>query len=128
MARADSRAVGSGAEQVAEQYLRRRGIAPLIRNFRCRLGEIDLIALDDQDLVFVEVRYRGPGSLARAGFTVDVHKQRKLIRTAALFTASRPQYALSVMRFDVVAIDVDIDGVQTVEWIRDAFRPADSRL
>ena len=128
MARADTQVVGSGAERTAEQYLRKRGFRPLARNFRCRLGEIDLIALHEHELVFVEVRYRGPGSLSRAGLTVDLHKQRKLIRTAALFISRRPQFAMCVMRFDVVAIDVDKYDVQTVEWIRDAFRPADSQL
>ncbi len=128
MARTDTRVVGSGAERTAEQFLTRRGIQPLTRNFHCRLGEIDLVALDDDELVFVEVRYRGPGSFSRAGLTVDVHKQRKLVRTAALYVKRYPRFAMSVMRFDVVAIDVDERGKQSIEWIRDAFRPADSQL
>jgi len=57
-----------------------------------------------------------------------MRKQRKLIRTAALFLSRRPQYANSVMRFDVVAIDADAAGEKTIEWIKDAFRPSDSRL
>ena len=128
MARADTRSVGAGAERAAERSLCKNGLAPLARNFRCRLGEIDLVALDDDELVFVEVRRRGPGSYSPAGVTVDRRKQQKLIRTAALFAARQPQYALCVMRFDVVAIDVDEHGEQTIEWIRDAFRPSDSRL
>ena len=128
MARADTRSVGAGAERAAEQYLCNSGLTPLARNFRCRLGEVDLIMLDDDALVFVEVRRRGPGSFASAGTTVDRRKQQKLIRTAALFTSRRPQYGLCVMRFDVVAIDVDEQGAQSIDWIRDAFRPADSRL
>jgi putative endonuclease len=63
----DKRALGNDAERTAEQFLNRKGLAPLARNFRCRHGEIDLVALDDDELVFVEVRYRGPGSFARAG-------------------------------------------------------------
>ncbi len=128
MARADARVVGSGAERAAEKFLARRGLEPLTRNFRCRLGEIDLVALHGDELVFIEVRYRGPGSFSRAGLTVDKHKQRKLVRTAALYVARYPQFGMSVMRFDVVAIDVDDNGKQSIEWIRDAFRPADSRL
>jgi putative endonuclease len=128
LARANTRSVGDGAERAAEQFLCNNGLAPLFRNFRCRLGEIDLIALDDDELVFVEVRHRGPGSYSPAGMTVDRRKQQKLIRTAALFTSRHPQYGLSVMRFDVVAIDVDQHGAQSIEWIRDAFRPSDSRL
>ncbi len=128
MARTDTRVVGSGAERAAEQFLIRKGLETLTRNFRCRLGEIDLVALDDDELVFVEVRYRGPGSFSRAGLTVDMHKQRKLIRTAALYVGRNPQFGLNVMRFDVVAIDVDDQGKPSIEWIRDAFRPTDSRL
>ena len=128
MARTNTRAVGAGAERAAEQYLCRNGLTPLVRNFRCRLGEIDLIALDDDELVFVEVRRRGAGSFTPAGMTVDRRKQQKLIRTAALFASRHPQYALCVMRFDVVAIDVDAQGAPTIDWIRDAFRPEDARL
>jgi len=85
--------------------------------------------MQDKDcLVFVEVRYRASNRFSRASLTVDIHKQRKLIRTAALFLAKRSQFANSVCRFDVVAIDADDQGEKTIEWIRDAFRPADSRL
>ena len=128
MAGRDKRALGNDAERTAEQFLNRKGLAPLARNFRCRHGEIDLVALDDDELVFVEVRYRGPGSFARAGVTVDTHKQRKLIRTAALYTARRQQFAMHVMRFDVVAIDVNERGAVSINWIKDAFRPGDSQL
>ena len=85
--------------------------------------------MQDKDcLVFVEVRYRASNRFSRASLTVDIHKQRKLIRTAALFLAKQSQYANSVCRFDVVAIDADDQGEKTIEWISDAFRPADSRL
>ena len=128
MARVDTRTVGFDAERLAEQYLKRQGLVAITQNFRCRMGEIDLIATDGNCLVFVEVRYRGAGSYSRAGLTVDIHKQRKLIRTAALYVTKRPKFANSVMRFDVVAIDTDEHGETTIDWIRDAFRPGDSRL
>lgn len=128
MARVDTRAVGFDAEQLAEQFLKKQGLVPITENFRCRMGEIDLIARDSECLVFVEVRFRGAGSFSRAGLTVDIHKQRKLIRTAALYTTRRPQYANSVMRFDVVAIDANERGETTINWIKDAFRPMDSQL
>jgi len=128
VARVDTRAVGFDAEQLAEQFLKKQGLVPITENFRCRMGEIDLIARDSECLVFVEVRFRGAGSFSRAGLTVDIHKQRKLIRTAALYTTRRPQYANSVMRFDVVAIDANERGETTINWIKDAFRPMDSQL
>jgi putative endonuclease len=128
VARVDTRSVGFDAERIAEQYLKDQGLVPVTQNFRCRMGEIDLIAKDGRCLVFVEVRYRGAGSFSRAGLTVDIHKQRKLIRTAALYVTRRPQYANNVMRFDVVAIDADEHGEVTINWIKDAFRPGDSSL
>ena len=84
--------------------------------------------LDDACLVFVEVRYRASNRIASAKQTVDIHKQRKLIRSAALFVASRSRFANSTMRFDVVAIDNHEHNGQTLEWIKDAFRPGDSSL
>lgn len=128
MVRTDTRAVGFEAERLAGQFLKRQGLRPVAQNFQCRLGEIDLIMLDQNCLVFVEVRFRASNRFSQASLTVDIHKQRKLIRTAALFLANRERYANSVVRFDVVAIDADEQGQKTIEWIKDAFRPADSRL
>jgi putative endonuclease len=128
VARNDTRAIGFEAERLAGQFLTRQGLTPVAQNFRCRLGEIDLVMADQSHLVFVEVRYRASNRFSRASLTVDIHKQRKLIRTAALFLAKRQRYANSVVRFDVVAIDADEQGSNTIEWIKDAFRPTDSSL
>lgn len=123
MVRRDTRALGLGAETLAFNYLKRAGLRPVQRNFHCRLGEIDLIMRDDDQLVFVEVRYRANESFTSAGPTVDIHKQRKLIRTAAFFLAKRSRFSDSVMRFDVVAING-----KNVQWIKDAFRPGNASL
>jgi putative endonuclease len=121
--RRDTRALGHSAENLAFDYLKRKGLRPVQRNFRCRLGEIDLIMQDDDQLIFVEVRYRASSDFTNAGLTVDIHKQRKLIRTAAFFLARHNRYSDSVMRFDVVAINGNSIG-----WIKDAFRPGDASL
>ena len=83
---------------------------------------------DGNCLVLVEVRYRSGRRLTSASLTVDHHKQRKLIRTAALFLAGQSGFAACPVRFDVLAIDVDARGQQAIKWIRDAFRPADASL
>ena len=75
-------------------------------------------------LTFVEVRYRRTVRFSAPALTVDHVKQRKLLRTAALFLARHRRYANYVMRFDVVAIS----GDGNTEWIQDAFRPGDSTL
>jgi len=82
--------------------------------------------LDDLCLVFVEVRYRRSTSFTKPGPTVDYRKQRKIVRTAALFGVRNRAYANHVMRFDVVAITGD--DRSDIQWIRDAFRPNDSVL
>jgi putative endonuclease len=80
--------------------------------------------LDGDSLVFIEVRYRRNASFAPAALTVDGQKQRRIVRTAALFAAAHRRLSRCVMRFDVVAVERG----NRVRWIRDAFRPDDSTL
>lgn len=121
MVRADARAVGDEAEALALRYLQQQGLDPVERNFRCRLGEIDLIMLDADCLVFVEVRYRSGKRLVPAAETVDFVKQRKLGRAAEIYLSNRPGLANRRARFDVVGIDRDRGGTTRIEWLRDAF-------
>lgn len=120
------RTLGERGENTAYRFLLDRGLHPVARNFRCRGGEIDLIMLDGQCLTFVEVRCRRSGEFVAAAETVDVRKQRKIVRTAAMFLTRERRFAAFRMRFDVITIEGnDLDGVR---WIRDAFRPDDSAL
>jgi putative endonuclease len=120
------RALGERGETIAYRFLLDRGLRPVARNFRCRGGEIDLIMLDRQCLTFVEVRCRRSSDFAAPADTVDFRKQRKIVRTAAMFLARERRFASFRMRFDVIAIEGD--GVDQVRWIQDAFRPDDSAL
>ncbi|MGB5258168.1 MAG: YraN family protein [Woeseiaceae bacterium] len=118
--------LGNKAERVALDFLVGKGLTPVGRNFQRRGGEIDLIMLHDDCLVFVEVRYRTSTRYSRPELTVDSRKQQKIIRTAALFLADSRQYAEHAVRFDVVAITAaDQDRIR---WIHDAFRPENSAL
>lgn len=126
MGRTATGVVGQRAEQAAFEWLRRRGLTPVARNFRSRGGEIDLIMLDGECLVFVEVRFRASPRFVAASHTVDDRKQRKIIRTAALFVARNRRFGMATMRFDVVAVIGD--AYSQIEWIADAFRPGDSML
>jgi len=121
-----TRALGDKAEEQAFRFLIDRGLRPVARNFRSRGGEIDLIMLDELCLVFVEVRWRRSTSFTQPGPTVDARKQRKIVRTAALFGTRNRAFANHVMRFDVVAIAGE--DAPEIQWIRDAFRPNDSVL
>jgi putative endonuclease len=126
--RTDTRVVGADAENIAFRYLKRQGLIPVRRNFQCRLGELDLIMQDERCLVIVEVRFRGSNSFVAAGLTVDRRKQQKIIRTTAMFLAWNERFANSPIRFDVLGINADAHGDTSIEWIKDAFRPADSKL
>lgn len=118
--------VGDRAEQQALDYLVRHGLRQVTRNFRRRGGEIDLIMLDGDSLVFVEVRYRKSTRFLTPALSVDSHKQLRILRTAAVFLTRRTQFANHTIRFDVVAISGDEQ--RQIVWIRDAFRPTNSTL
>ncbi len=124
MGRLATATVGLRAERLALDYLLARGLVAITRNFRCRGGEIDLIMLDGDCLVFIEVRYRATAVFSPASHTVDRHKQRKIVRSAAMFNARNHRYAMHTMRFDVVAVEGE--EKPTIDWITDAFRPKDS--
>ena len=111
---------GRRAERCAERYLKRRGLATVARNFTRRTGEIDLVMLDRTCLVFVEVRYRGPGAWSSGLASVDRAKQRRLVRTAELFLRDHPEHRFRTVRFDVVAATKGNLRL-ACEWTRGAF-------
>ena len=94
----------------------------LERNFRCRSGEIDLIFLDDETLVFVEVRLRRSERYGGALGSVDRRKQSRLHQAACVYLAERTVAPLAPMRFDVVAVSGQPPNACQFEWIRDAFQ------
>lgn len=116
------RAAGHRWESHALEHLRDHGLVPVARNFHSRFGEIDLVMRDGETLVFVEVRYRGPGANVRAAETIGADKRRHIVRTAEFFLLRNPQWRNAVMRFDVVAIDAAAGGTASLDWHRDAFR------
>ena len=122
MARADTGSVGRQAEKLALDHLKAQGLKEITRNFRCRMGEVDLVMKDGDCLVFAEVRFRSRNNYASAVGSVDRHKQRKIIRTASAFLGLHPQYGNCVVRFDVIGLDKSGDQT-SLRWIRDAFRP-----
>jgi putative endonuclease len=95
------------------------GLEILERNFRCRAGEIDVVARDGRTLVFVEVKERGDDSHGVAVEAVTPAKRQRVIR-AALLWAARHGESESPVRFDVVAIDWGPDG-PVIRYERGAF-------
>ncbi len=122
MAGSTTSATGARWEKLALEHLQSRGLLRITENFRCRLGEIDLVMRERDCLVFVEVRYRRRNRFTTAAGSVDRYKQRKLTRAAAAFLARHPKFCDLAVRFDVVAFDAASDDQCTLQWLKDAFR------
>lgn len=108
--------VGRRAEDLCAQLLHRAGLQLVARNWRCRHGEIDLIARDGGTLVFAEVRLRHDTRFGGAAESVTAAKRARLVAAARLYLAGRPEVDC---RFDVLLLDA-LDG-DRVQWVRDAF-------
>jgi len=119
VSRTPAQQTGDAAEERALKHLKRKGRHRcLARNFHARGGEVDLITLEGERLVFVEVRARSATDYGRPEETVDHRKRRRLAQAAQAFLAAHPEHAARFCRFDVVAVDGD-----GLRWIADAFRP-----
>jgi putative endonuclease len=111
---------GSAAEALAARYLASQGLAPLARNFRCRLGELDLVMTHRRVLVVIEVRSRRQTNVTTPGATVNRGKQRRLVGATRYFLLRFKQYANWPVRFDVVEITGDLAD-PVIRWNRAAF-------
>lgn len=128
MAPTIAKSIGEHSEQLALRHLQAAGLKLVTRNFRCRVGEVDLVMLDGNCLVMVEVRCRatcigGSTRFPSATESVGPQKQRKLARAALFFLGKHRQYQDHTMRFDVVAYDGPTPDQYELQWIKDAFRP-----
>jgi putative endonuclease len=110
------KAIGQAGEGVAARYLERQGYIILERNFRLRLGEVDIIARDGKDLVFIEVKTRRTNTFGSPFEAVNVRKQQQIAKVAAAYVQGKE---ISV-RFDVVAVYLKGQAVQ-VEVVKNAF-------
>lgn len=110
---------GRWAEAAAADYLQSQGLRLRQRNFRCRLGEIDLVMADADRLVFVEVRFRRDAQYGAGYETVGAQKQRKLLAAANAYLA-RYRLAEMICRFDVVSV-TKRNCRPEFFWVRDAF-------
>ena len=116
------RLLGGRGEAIAVRYLMERGFRILHRNWRCRSGELDIVADDGEELVFVEVRTRRhTGTKGTAEESVDFRKQRRVRETALVFMRQH-RLLHRKMRFDVVTVTFgDHDGELMINHIKYAF-------
>jgi len=107
---------GARAEDLCAELLRRAGLRILARNWRCRHGEIDLVAEEGATLVFAEVRYRREARFGGAAESITEAKRARLVAAARLYLSGRPEREC---RFDVLLLDSLVGG--RIHWIRNAF-------
>ena len=111
---------GDSAEQAACDHLRKNGLVVVQKNFRCRFGEIDIIAQDGETLVFVEVRLRNNRRFGSGAESVNHRKQQRIIQTASLYLAKHSQCELPC-RFDVIEA-AEREGTYHLNWLPNAFQ------
>ncbi|SDU82846.1 YraN family protein [Pseudomonas mucidolens] len=112
---------GKDAERQALEHLQHQGLRLLAQNWLCKRGELDLVMLDGDTVVFVEVRYRKHAQWGGALASIDGRKRQKLILAAQFFLLSEHRWADSPCRFDVVAIECAPHGTVDLNWLRNAF-------
>ena len=113
-------ALGSYGERVAVRALTEAGLQVLDRNWRCRDGELDVVAREGDALVFCEVKTRRGTGFGHPAEAVTPAKRRRLRRLARAWLASHDQHAPD-LRFDVVAVHVPAAGPARVTHLRNAF-------
>jgi putative endonuclease len=116
------KALGADGEEEACRLLRGRGYRVLERNYRTRWGELDAVALEAGELVFVEVRSRSTGEFGSGAESVGPAKQRQLVRMAQMYMSDRRVPPERVCRFDVVEMQPLPEGGWRGSVVRDAFQ------
>ena len=115
--------VGAWGEALAADYLKGKKYKICAMNYKCRFGELDIVAANKRYLAFVEVKLRKSDKFAAAADFVDVHKQERLRKTAALYLEENPTKLQP--RFDVIEIYAP-QGVDTakpiIQHMEDAFQ------
>jgi putative endonuclease len=114
--------LGLQAENAAAAYLHSQGAHVLLRNYRCRCGELDIVArLGDSELAIVEVRTRSSNAYGGAAQSVDASKRQRLIRAATRLLQQRKDLARLRVRFDVIVVSDPCSDAPHIEWIKHAF-------
>ncbi len=116
--------LGRAGEEQAARFLQSQGLTLVVRNWRCRLGELDLVATGGDQVVFVEVKTRSNSRFGVPAEAVDRRKQVRLVKLANAFLQERG-WCNRPVRFDVVAVGPAPAAGDTwpLDWIQDAFRP-----
>jgi putative endonuclease len=116
----DNKTLGERGEEIATAFLKGRNFAIIERNFRCKGGEVDIIARDGKTLVFVEVKTRRNLSFGPPQLAVTPFKQRQISKAALTWLAKNKMFGAGA-RFDVISILLPDNQCPVVDHIRNAF-------
>ncbi|MDO8786294.1 MAG: YraN family protein [Syntrophales bacterium] len=111
---------GKKGEDIAVDYLTKAGYRIIERNYRCLFGEIDIVARDQDTIVFVEVKSRKSEEFGDPQLSVGVDKQKKISRVSLNYIQEKRLHHCNA-RFDVVAVKMFPPGNEEVELIQNAF-------
>lgn len=113
---------GEAGEDLAAKYLKQLGWRIIKRNYRCPMGEIDIIAEDGDTVVFVEVKARAKGAMVSASESVNVRKQEKLSSVAMHYLGTLGRKGgPPPARFDVIGVSIREGETEDIEHLKDAF-------
>ncbi len=108
--------LGAFYEKEALRFLQDQGLSLIAENYRCNLGEIDLIMKDNNDVVFIEVKYRKADAFGGGAASVTLNKQQKVIKAAQHFLLQNNLSNKVPCRFDVIVFDQN-----NINWLKSAF-------
>lgn len=111
---------GNFGEELAAKYVKKQGMKILERNFRTVRGEIDIVAKDDDQLVFIEVKTNRRGNSVAPELRVNVTKQKKLGKMAQQYLQNTSTTDTDC-RFDVIGVILNEKGKHDISHIRNAF-------
>lgn len=115
-----ARSAGNRGEAEVARYLRKKGYTLMASQWRCRFGELDLVAKSKKGVIcFVEVKLRGSGAIGLPREFVDQRKQQRLRTAAASYLSSHDIDAPA--RFDVAEVYAENDGTLRIEYLENAF-------
>ena len=112
---------GQRAEELAALYLREQGLQILERNYRRRLGELDIMARGESVLVVAEVRTRASDAFGGAAASVGWRKRQRITRAASALLQQHPECARLPVRFDVLIVSDPLGSAPRIEWLQHAF-------
>lgn len=114
--------LGELGEEIACKYIQSKGMLLLQKNFSCKAGEIDIIAKDKENIVFIEVKTRTSDKYGKPSEAVSIAKQRKIVKTALWYMSQKHLFDY-MSRFDVIELLQDSEAALfKINYIKDAFQ------